>query len=137
VRPLPLKLLYHSFLLVAILFNYDKINLSSKGGSSMAKSLKEQRIELEKIEKQIKEKEESHYKNFGKELIKELDIDINNWEKVQDAKEAANLLISNLNTNPFIENNSSLESSNDDNNENFNEEISDINDREENRKQIN
>jgi len=121
--------------LVAILFYYGKINASSKGGSSMAKSLKEQRLELEKIEKQIKEKEENHFKNFGKEIIKELDIDINNWEKVQDAKEAANLLISNLNTNQFTENNSSLESSND--NENSNEEISDINDREETREQIN
>jgi len=57
--------------------------------------------QLKELEKQIEEAKSKIHSDFGEEIISELEIDYDLLEKKKDIKEAVQLIISEMNKNPF------------------------------------
>lgn len=68
--------------------------------------------QLENLKREIEEAKEKIHSDFGKELISELDIDYDILDRKKDIKEAVQLIIAEMNSNPFsneVEENETVE----------------------------
>ena len=58
--------------------------------------------QLENLNREIEEAKEKIHSDFGKELISELDIDYDILDRKKDIKEAVQIIIAEMNSNPFL-----------------------------------
>lgn len=58
--------------------------------------------QLENLKREIEEAKEKIHSDFGKELISELDIDYDILDRKKDIKEAVQIIIAEMNSNPFL-----------------------------------
>lgn len=68
--------------------------------------------QLENLKREIEEAKEKIHSDFGKELISELDIDYDILDRKKDIKEAVQIIIAEMNSNPFsneVEENETVE----------------------------
>lgn len=63
---------------------------------------------LKELEKQIEEAKSKIHSDFGEEIISELEIDYDLLERKKDIREAVQLIISELNKNPFSDKDETL-----------------------------
>lgn len=89
----------------------------------MAKSISKIKEEIRKSEEQLEERLDKIHGWLGEIIIDVLEIDYDMLDKKKDVEEIVYLIVNEMNDNPFSNSSNSIQNNN---------EVSDINDREEN-----